>query len=172
MNRARKIAVGLAVAALTAVGVGAAAPASASYGPPRVPEVLKVPDGNKFIGLFPARGVQTYQCASNAWTFVQPDAILTSHGRPEILHTKGPVWTSVLDGSSVTGSAVANSPVPGAIPELLLKSVGNRGPGKLAKVTFIQRLKTKGGVAPTGSCADGVTASIPYSADYAFYEAK
>jgi len=172
MNRARKITVSLAVAALAAVGVGAAAPAGATYGEPTVPQAIKVPDGNKFIGLFYARGVQTYQCTSSAWTFVQPDAILTNHGRPEILHTKGPVWTSVLDGSSVTGSAVANSPVPNAIPELLLKSVGNRGPGKLANVTFIQRLKTTGGVAPTGSCAEGATASIQYSADYAFYVAK
>jgi hypothetical protein len=71
----------------------------------------------------------------------------------------------------VTGAVVANSPVANAIPELLLKSAGNRGPGKLAKVTFIQRLKTKGGVAPTGACTDGVTASIPYTADYAFYVA-
>lgn len=171
MSRARKITVGLAVAALTALGVGAAAPVSATYGSPRVPENLKVPAGNKLIALLPARGVQTYQCTNNAFTFVQPDAILTNHGRPEILHSKGPVWTSVLDGSSVTGAVVANSPVANAIPELLLKSAGNRGPGKLAKVTFIQRLKTKGGVAPTGSCTEGVTASIPYTADYAFYVA-
>jgi hypothetical protein len=171
MSRARKITVGLAVAALATLGIGAAAPASATYGPPSVPEVLKVPTGNKLIAVLPARGVQTYQCTSNAFTFVQPDAILTNHGRPEILHSKGPVWTSVLDGSSVTGAVVANSPVANAIPELLLKSAGNRGPGKLAKVTFIQRLKTKGGVAPTGSCTEGVTASIPYTADYAFYVA-
>jgi hypothetical protein len=171
MNRVRKASLGLLVAALAAVGVGAAAPAGATAGP-RVPDAIKVPDGNKMIAVMPARGVQTYQCASNAWVFVQPDAILTSFGRPEILHTKGPVWTSVVDGSSVTGSAVANSPVPDAIPELLLKSVGNRGPGRLADVTFIQRLHTKGGVAPTGSCGEGVTASVPYSADYAFYVAR
>ncbi len=125
MSRARRITVVLAVAAFAAIGIGATVPASATYGQPTVPEVLTVPDGNKFIASYPARGVQTYQCTNNAWMFVQPDAILTSHGRPEILHTKGPVWTSVVDGSSVTGSAVANSPVPGAIPELLLKSVGN-----------------------------------------------
>ncbi|MBP2320862.1 hypothetical protein JOF56_001247 [Kibdelosporangium banguiense] len=168
MSRVRKVSVGIAVAALAAIGVGAAAPASA-HSQPKVPDVLKVPDGNKLLTVMPARGVQTYQCTNNAWTFVQPDAILTNHGRPEVLHSKGPVWTSVLDGSSVTAAAVANSPVPNAIPELLLKATGNRGPGKLAKVTFIQRLKTTGGVAPTGSCSEGVTASVPYTADYAFY---
>jgi hypothetical protein len=168
MSRVRKVSVGLAVAALAVLGVGAAAPASA-HSQPKVPEVLKVPAGNKLLTVMPARGVQTYQCTNSAWTFVQPDAILTSRGRPEVLHSKGPVWTSVIDGSSVTAAAVANSPVPNAIPELLLKSTGNRGPGKLSKVTFIQRLKTTGGVAPTGSCSEGVTASVPYTADYAFY---
>ncbi|SMD25278.1 Protein of unknown function [Kibdelosporangium aridum] len=169
MSRVRKISVGLTVAAFAAVGLGAAAAPAAATHVPNVPEVLKVPDGNKLIAVMPARGVQTYQCTNSAWTFVQPDAILTNRGRPEVLHSKGPVWTSVLDGSSVTGAAVANSPVPNAIPELLLRSTGNRGPGKLSTVTFIQRLKTKGGLAPTGSCTEGVTASVPYTADYAFY---
>jgi len=171
MKRVRKISLGLFVAALAAVGVGAAAPAGATTAP-RVADAIKVPDGNKIIALLPARGVQTYQCVSNAWVFVQPDAILTSFVRPEILHTKGPVWTSVVDGSSVTGAAVANSPVTGAIPELLLRSVGNRGPGRLATVTFVQRLHTKGGSAPTGSCGEGGTVSGPYSAAHAFYNAR
>ena len=172
MSRVRKIFVGLAVAATTAAGVGAAAGPAAATHPPKAPDVLKVPEGNKLLAVMPARGVQTYQCTANAWAFVQPDAILTSRGRPEVLHTKGPVWTSVLDGSSVTASAVANSPLPGAIPELLLKSTGNRGPGKLSGVTYIQRLQTKGGVAPTGSCSEGVTASVPYTADYVFFVAS
>lgn len=168
-RRIRKIVVGLPVAVIAALGVGVVVPASATHGHPSVPENLKVPAGNKLVALLHARGVQTYQCASNALTFVQPDAILTDRGRPEILHTKGPVWTSAVDGSSVTGASVASSPVPNAIPELLLKSAGNRGPGKLANVTFIQRLKTTGGVAPSGSCTEGATTSVPYTADYAFY---
>jgi Protein of unknown function (DUF3455) len=170
MSRVRKTSVALAVAAMTVTGVGVAAGPAAATHQPRVPEVLKVPEGNKFLAVMPAKGVQTYQCTASAWTFVQPDAILTNHGRPEVLHSKGPVWTSVLDGSSVTATAVANSPVAGSIPELLLKSTGNRGPGKLSKVTYIQRLNTGGGAAPTGACSsEGVTTSVPYTADYAFY---
>ncbi|MCE7010171.1 DUF3455 domain-containing protein [Kibdelosporangium philippinense] len=165
--RARNIMVGLAVAAFTTLGIGASASAT-----PKVPDALQVPAGNKLILLSPARGVQTYQCTGDALTFVQPDAILTHRGQLEILHTKGPVWTSVADGSSVTGAVVASSPVPNAIPQLLLRSVGNRGPGKLADVTVIQRLKTTGGLAPTGPCTEGATASVPYTADYAFYVAQ
>ena len=174
MNR---VMVGLAVAALVAVGLGGAAgpagavgAAAAAHGRD-VPEVIKVPAGNKKVATMPARGVQTYQCAAGAWTFLQPDAILRYHGRAEVLHSKGPVWTSTRDGSSVTAAAQANSPVPGAIPQLLLKSTGNRGPGGFAGVTFIQRLNTTGGLAPTGACTDGATVSVPYTADYTFWVA-
>jgi hypothetical protein len=174
MNR---VVVGLAVAAMAAVGVGTAAvpavamdaPAAARHS--QVPEAIKVPAGNKKIATMPAKGVQTYQCTAGAWVFLQPDAILRYQGRAEVLHSKGPVWTSVRDGSSVTAAAAANSPVPDAIPQLLLKSTGNRGPGLFAGVTYIQRLNTTGGVAPTGTCT-GATVSVPYTADYTFWVAS
>jgi hypothetical protein len=174
MNR---VIVGLAVAALVAVGLGGAAvPAgavgeTAAEGKGHVPEALRVPTGNKKIAVMPAQGVQTYQCTAGAWTFVQPDAILRYRGRAEVLHTRGPVWTSVRDGSSVTATARASAAVATAIPQLLLQSTANRGPGLFEGVTFIQRLNTTGGVAPSGACVDGATASIPYTADYAFWAA-
>lgn len=174
----RRTMVGLAVAALAAVGIGGAAlPAGAAESAPTtrhqsVPEAIKVPAGNKKIATMPAQGVQTYQCTAGAWVFLQPDAILRNHGRAEVLHSKGPVWTSVRDGSSVTAAAAANSPVPNAIPQLLLKSTTTRGPGIFEAITYIQRLNTTGGVAPTGSCADGATASVPYTADYTFWVAS
>jgi hypothetical protein len=163
---------------MAAVGVGGvaasatAAPTPATSGHREVPEAIKVPAGNERIAVMPARGVQTYQCTAGAWVFLQPDAILRDHGVPEVLHSKGPVWTSVVDGSSVTAAAQANSPVPNSIPQLLLKSTGNRGPGLLSAVTFVQRLNTTGGASPTGACTDGVTASVPYTADYAFWVAQ
>jgi Protein of unknown function (DUF3455) len=176
MTRVRRIVAGLAVAGLAAVGLAAAAvPAGgvpdAEGGHRQVPEQIRVPEGNRLIAVMPARGVQTYQCAAGAWTFLQPDAILEHRGRALVLHSRGPVWTSVRDGSSVTAAAVANSPVDNAIPQLLLRSTGSRGPGLLAEVTFIQRLNTRGGLAPTGSCTDGATASIQYTADYTFWVA-
>lgn len=132
-----------------------------------------MPAGNKRIAVMPARGVQTYRCVNGVFVDpAQPDAILERNGRAEVLHSTGPVWTSVRDGSSVFAAKVAGSPVPNAIDQLLLKSTGNnRGPGLLADVTFIQRLDTTGGVKPAGSCTNGVTASIPYTATYTFWVA-
>jgi uncharacterized protein DUF3455 len=164
-----RVMLGLVVAALVGLGGSTAGATTVTHD---VPDVIKVPAGNKKIAVMPARGVQTYQCTAGAWTFLQPDAILRHHGRAEVLHSRGPVWTDVFDGSSVTAAAQANSPVPGAIPQLLLKSTGNRGPGLLAGVTYIQRLNTTGGVSPTGACTDGATASVPYTADYAFWVAS
>jgi hypothetical protein len=92
-------------------------------------------------------------------------------------------WQSSFDTSKVwavkTGQIDAGTdascPNTGAIPCLLLQSVGNQeGPtgGKLlAKVTFVQRLNTKGGAAPTTACSVGQTQLQPYTADYYFFRA-
>jgi hypothetical protein len=92
-------------------------------------------------------------------------------------------WQSSFDTSKVwavkTGQIDAGTdascPNTGAIPCLLLQSVGNQeGPmgGKLlANVTFVQRLNTKGGAAPTTACSVGQTQLQPYTADYYFFRA-
>lgn len=92
-------------------------------------------------------------------------------------------WQSSLDSSRVWAKATGSiqggqdresCPNNGAIPCLLLKSIGNdRGPtggGLLNKVTFVQRLNTNGGAAPTTSCTVGQTQLVPYTADYFFYQ--
>jgi uncharacterized protein DUF3455 len=176
MTSIHRITAGLAIAALAAIGAGTAAgaePTTLSYDTQRqIPEAVRVPEGSKRIAVMESRGVQTYQCVNGVWTFLQPDAILENHGRPEVLHSKGPVWTDIDDGSSVTGAVQGSSSVANAVPQLLLRATSNRGPGFLGEVDFIQRLRTAGGVSPTGSCAEGVTASVPYTADYAFWVKK
>lgn len=63
------------------------------------------------------------------------------------------------------------APDPGAIPWLLLRATSNQGDGVLAQVDFIQRLETRGGVAPAGTCdpAADATVAVPYRARYVFY---
>ena len=73
------------------------------------------------------------------------------------------------------GSDPASCPNSGSIQCLLLQSIGNqKGPtgGKLlANTTFIQRLNTNGGAAPTTACTVGQTQLVPYTADYYFFHA-
>ena len=93
-------------------------------------------------------------------------------------------WQSSFDSSKVWAKAVGMIPAgsdpdgcpnDGAIPCVLLQSIGNQqGPtgGKfLAQATFVQRLNTKGGSAPTTTCTVGQTQLQPYTADYFFYRA-
>jgi hypothetical protein len=90
-------------------------------------------------------------------------------------------WQSSFDSSKVWAAAVghvdagtdASCPNAGSITCLLLRSLGNQeGPtgGKLlSKVSFVQRLNTNGGSAPTTSCSVGQTQLVPYTADYYFF---
>lgn len=84
------------------------------------------------------------------------------------------VWAKAV-GVVTAGSDPASCPNSGAIPCLLLQSIGNQqGPtgGKiLANATFVQRLNTNGGAAPTSVCTAGQTELVPYTADYFFFRA-
>ena len=88
-------------------------------------------------------------------------------------HDTSRVWAFLLQQSSD-----ANFVRPGAVAWLLLKEsgvdAGPTGGDRLTKTTFIQRLNTVGGLAPTTGCtklADlGNKAFVPYSADYFFYK--
>jgi len=140
-----------------------------------VPEAIAVPAGNVAIADFAAQGVQVYQCTAGAWVFLEPAANLLGRTltRPitvqTAVHFRGPSWQSSTDGSLVTATAVANSPVPGSIAQLLLKAATNRGDGIFGKVSYIQRLNTAGGTAPAGACTDGTTTGIRYTATYRFF---
>src|SRR5579859_6231246 len=92
-------------------------------------------------------------------------------------------WQSSFDTSKVWASATghidagtdSSCPNSGSISCLLLQSIGNeKGPagGKLlSNVTFVQRLNTNGGSAPTTACTVGQTQLVPYTADYYFFRA-
>jgi hypothetical protein len=190
----RAAAVTLAAAGLVAASVTSAAAAdgpghdywpsfdrsgrgsSPSDGPGRtlnVPSKLKPPAGNVAAGTFSARGVQVYECTGGSWKFVEPVATLTGPGgRVEAIHYRGPSWQSTTDGSLVVAKAVADHPVSGTIPWLLLEATDNRGDGLFGRVTYIQRLSTSGGAAPSGGCKDGETEGVPYRAQYRVFVKK
>jgi hypothetical protein len=85
------------------------------------------------------------------------------------------VWGRV-DGSSTDTRFVK----PGSIAWLLVNVkdigalAGPTGGDKLVKTTFIQRLNTAGGLAPSTGCSSqadiGRQAFVPYKADYFFYK--
>ncbi len=139
---------------------------------PDVPAALEVPAGNKVAFHAFAVGVQIYDWSGTAWVFVAPEAVLFADagGHGEVgIHYAGPTWESE-SGSKVVGARVASSPAANAIPWLLLQAVSAEGPGIFHRVTYIQRVNTTGGTAPTtpGSVA-GTRVEVPYTAEYVFY---
>lgn len=142
-----------------------------------VPAALRVPAGNAPAFELQADGVQLYACASSggafAWAFQAPEAKLFGPGgEPAGKHYAGPTWEA-NDGSKVAGVKVEGAtPDPAAIPWLLLRATSHAGSGRMGEVTFVQRLQTSGGSAPSGGCdADhaGAVARVPYRAAYRFY---
>ena len=152
-------------------------PGSASTCGGELPAGLAVPAGNDLAFELQAEGVQVYACGETsgafAWTFQAPEAkLLEPGGKPAGSHYAGPTWES-SDGSKVAGAKVDGAtPDPAAISWLLLRATSHGGSGRMAGVTFVQRVRTAGGNAPAAGCDAahaGAVARVPYRAVYCFY---
>lgn len=155
--------------------------------------VLNPPgDTNKVHFHAYATGWQIYVCAEGgtpeaptfSWVFNRPLAALSDAEGNQVgahfltnvvdLNYTGPAW-EMFSGSYVVGKRLAGVSMPNTIPWLLLQGVTNSGPGVLEGTTYIQRVNTVGGPAPTTGCdADhlGQEAWVPYTAEYYFYRGK
>lgn len=135
-------------------------------------EQLNVTDGQVAYHVF-ASGVQIYRWNGTSWLPVGPDATLSSdaEGNSKVgIHYGGPTWES-NGGSKVIGEVADRcSPNPNAIPWLKLRAKSSQGPGVFDGVTFIQRVNTVGGNAPStpGSFVDE-HARVAYTTEYYFY---
>ena len=163
---------------------------------PPVPAGIEVSADNKAFLVGHAYGTQNYIClpsgASFAWSLFTPEATLFNDDNDQIItHYFSPnpetniiraTWqyrdTSTVWAAAILASSDANFVKLGAIPWVKLqveKAVdGPNGGDKLSETTFIQRLNTDGGSAPSTGCAQasdiGKKAFVPYTADYFFYK--
>src|SRR5438270_908002 len=143
---------------------------------PTVPTAIAVPDGNKVEFHAYGVGVQIYawNATTHAWVFKAPAAVLyDSDGNVVGIHYAGPTWETE-SGSKVVGAKIAAATVDtNAIPWLLLQAKTADGPGVLADTTYVQRVNTVGGLAPsTAGSTDGELARVPYTAEYYFYRSQ
>ncbi|MGA2592649.1 MAG: DUF3455 domain-containing protein [Bryobacteraceae bacterium] len=164
---------------LTAIGT-----AAAQIAPPQVPENLKVPPTQVVLLKALGKGKQIYVCSAKpgddsqfAWVLDRPQADLIGDKGDVIgKHYKGPTWEAA-DGSKVTGQVLQRASAPNgkAVPWLLLKATSTttgQGTGTFARVTYIQRVDTEGGLAPAEGCDKshaGAETSADYQATYFFY---
>ena len=148
---------------------------------PEAPAAVTVPAGNKVVMTTVGIGELTYECRVKAnvtdtfeWVLAGPEAVLYDSKKNAVgKYYKGPTWES-NDGSKVTGKQLAVSPNPGSIPLQLVQASPANGAGAMAGITYIQRLNTVAGLAPSTSCAAanvGAKQNVNYQADYVFYKA-
>jgi hypothetical protein len=164
---------------------------------PRVPDDITVPAGNNVFLVGHAVGTQNYVCVPSGYDFkftlFTPQATLFSDdGGQLITHYFSPnafegdtiraTWqdsrgTSRIWAQATNSSSDPNFVAPGAIAWVLLQRVGSQdgpdGGDTLTGTTFVQRLNTSGGIAPSTGCETsndvGHQAFVPYTADYFFY---
>ena len=137
---------------------------------------LQAPAGTELAAHYYASGVQIYRWSDSTWTLVGPDAVLfTDAGRGSKVgtHYAGPTWESADGGKVVGATARRCVPDSGAIPWLSLRAVSSAESGIFRRVTFIQRLHTAGGLAPSApGRAVGEEARVRYTAEYFFYRPR
>jgi hypothetical protein len=170
MRRLVLFALGLAAASLAITAVP-----SLAAKPQPIPSELQVPAGHRLVLSALGRGVQVYDCPAGAWVFREPAAAILRGRQTVAVHYAGPTWQSVKDGSKVVARpeperrVVVPAPHPERdIPWLRLETTGT-GPGLFGQVDYVQRLETRGGVAPTGTCQAGASVAVPYTATYNFW---
>jgi hypothetical protein len=169
--------------------------------PPPVPFNIRVEAGNKAFLEGHGVGTQNYVCqpsgGSVAFVLFTPQATLFKDNDKQLItHFFSPnlapfdpsdldkirvTWEDSRDTSTIwaklhtNGSAMVD---PDAIPWLLLDVVGAQdgptGGDTLTETTFVQRLNTSGGRAPSTGCTStadlGNQAFVPYTADYFFFK--
>ncbi|MEA2588580.1 MAG: hypothetical protein QOH66_1507 [Actinomycetota bacterium] len=166
--------------------------------PPDVPPgTIEVPPGNELFLVERGVGSQNYirlplspPGTGSDWVLFAPQATLFDDGGRQIgTHFASssppkedptnpiPTWQD-NDNSAAWATREKSMDSPdGSIPWLLLKVVATRrgkaGGHRLAKTTYIQRVRTTGGVKPP---SDGTTPTdvgsrnfVPYTAQYYFY---
>ena len=148
------------------------------------PDSVKVPAGNRIVLDTVGVGMITYECrekkdaaGQHEWAFAGPDAVLYDRMGKATAKYYGPpaTWES-SDGSKITATQLAVAPNgSGNIPLQLVKANPAEGKGAMSGVTFIQRLDTRGGVAPAIVCGaetKGAKEKVGYQADYIFWAAE
>ena len=142
-----------------------------------------LPAGNSRVATYYAVGVQKYKSQPKAgsmpvtyeWVFVAPDAELFDANNKKVgTHGAGPFWqlstTDSIFAQAYTPPRFAASPEPATIDWLLLMPKnGKAKTGIFANTSYIQRIATKGGKAPTVAPSNpGETVDIKYTAIYRF----
>ena len=165
--------------ALMMAACSSVAPPPKEFSQDTLPMAIGVPAGHKVALETTATGILNYECRVTAggpfaWTLMSPQANLLDRTGKDVVAYSGPPakWTH-MDGSSIVGTQIAvASNGEFNLPMQLARAEPSMGAGALQNISFIQRIKTKGGVEKTKPCTTanaGEKVTLPYQADYIFW---
>ncbi|MGE8658728.1 MAG: DUF3455 domain-containing protein [Achromobacter sp.] len=148
-----------------------------------VPPILQVPSDNGIAWRAAASGSITYECSITPdsgepprWRAVKAEAELGDGkaGNSGVYSSPPETWKA-SDGSSLTGMEVVRANVgPDRLYDQLVLANPSRGAGLLTGVTYIQRLVSSGGAAPSAERCTMATLKqrerVGYHAEYVFWK--
>jgi hypothetical protein len=170
---------------LSACAGSPTAPDAMPYSQAMLPAAVQVPVGHVVALQTVGTGDITYECREKAaavgqfeWIFVGPAATLKDRqGRLVGRYFGPPATWAATDGSAITGTQLAVAPAgAGNIALQLVQAkpaMPTAGSGAMAGISHIQRVATRGGVAPALACNDaakGRRETVQYQADYVFWK--
>jgi len=146
---------------------------------PQIPAEIDVP--GRVLANLAAVGTQNYKCSAGAWTFVNPEAVLSDG--PNVVGTHfflpekdaqggNAVWQADNGCGKVVTKKTAQIASPddpsGAIPWLRTEATQHEGGCPIGKAKFVLRIQTQGGVAPAASecVTEGEIRKVHYTANY------
>lgn len=154
-------------------------PLPREYTQDTLPQSVMVPSGHKVALETRAAGVLNYECRPTAtgpygWVLMSPKANLLDLSGKDVIAYSGPpaTWTHI-DGSRIVGNQVSvASNGEFNLPLQLSRAEPSPVAGVLQGISFVQRIKTKGGVEKAKPCTTmnaGEKLTLPYQADYIFW---
>jgi Protein of unknown function (DUF3455) len=181
----RRVRVCLLLAISTAAVLGACSyrPLSAYDTQQDLPEAIRVPAGHQAVLEARGSGHLLYECQAvkrapyvYAWLLRSPGIELTDTYGNTIVYAPGPRTGWVHhDGSRISASAKESVEVTNdsySLPLQRVKAEPSLVPGALQNISYVQRLRTLGGVVSVKACSAvqlGMRVWVPYEADYVFW---
>jgi hypothetical protein len=144
-------------------------------------EAIRMPAGHQAVLEAKSSGNLFYECQAikrtpyeYGWLLRRPGVELTDSYGNSIVLSPGPrpSWGH-KDGSRVSVRDVVEAPNGrGNLPLQRARVDASAVPGALQNISYVQRLRTRGGLAPQQHCGAaqlGMRVTVPYEADYVFW---
>ncbi|MGH6624463.1 MAG: DUF3455 domain-containing protein [Burkholderiaceae bacterium] len=140
---------------------------------------IKAPSDQMPVLQLTGQGVQIFRCEKRdntmIWSFRQPEADLFDAGGKAVGKHGANFSFEHVDGSRLVATIVANDEAPQSTDlRWLLMTTRSFNRGAFERVTYVQRVNTKGGLPPArcDAAQSGQLLRVDFTADFVFYRPR